>query len=581
VRALGPPRRAVALLAVAVPVVLSVALLAGCSSIPTSGPVKAGRDLRLERENSAVRVIGQPPVPDARPQDIVRGFLQAGADFVNDHAIARLYLAPEVRQRWQPGTSTSIYDRAEGAFSVQPVGNNAVTLQAAQVARIDGEGHYLRTSQGTRLTRTFGMERVNGQWRISSLDNGLLLTRGDVQETFRQLNLYFLAPSRAVLVPDTIFLPSVAGLSTVLVNRLLHGPSAPLRGAVRTAFPRGTELAVSSVPVRNGIARVNLDASVLQADDSARVLLSAQLLWTLKQLPEFQGLRVTADGKDLGVRGQGQVQPREAWRAYDPAGLIEGSIAYVVRGGRVGRVVDGRFTPVVGAAGDGRVTLRRPAVSLDAAKIAGLSADGRSLLAGRITEEGTLPVRLRAGTLSAPSWDASGNLWVVDSSVGRVWMVPEGTGEPTAVGLPRIAGRINGLRVARDGARVAVITGSGPDARLLVGAILRQRGAPQARIAALREVLPQLRAVRDVAWADATTLAVLGVEGSDPGALLLVDSDGYAISAVEPQPGLVSVAAAPSSRPLLAGTGDGRLLQYTAGRSWVELGPGSDPAYPG
>ncbi|MDQ1625270.1 MAG: hypothetical protein QOJ49_768 [Actinomycetota bacterium] len=562
--------------------VVCVALAAGCSSIPTSGPVRAGRDLRLERENSTVRVIGQPPVPGARPQDIVRGFLHAGADFVNDHAVARLYLAPAVRQRWRPGTATSIYDRAEGAFALEPSGADTVALTAAQVARIDGEGHYLRTAAGTRLRRTFGLVRVNGEWRISRLADGLLLTRGDVQETFRQLNIYFLAPSRAVLVPDTVFLPAVAGLSTVLVNRLLGGPSTPLRGAVTTAFPDGTRLAVSSVALRAGVARVNLDTTALKADDAGRALMSAQLVWTLKQLPEFTGLRVTADGRDLGVPGQGQVQPREAWRTFDPAGLTEGSIAYVVRGGRVGRIVDGRFTPVAGPAGDGRVALRRPAVSLDAARIAGLSVDGRSLLAGRLTEEGTLPVRLRGEALSAPSWDATGNLWAVDTATGRVWMVPDGTKPAVAVEVPRVAGGpVQALRVARDGARVALIAGAGAGARLLVGSIIRDRGAPRVRLTALREVMPQLHSVRDVAWADATTLALLGAEG-DAGVIpRLADTDGYTISTVEPQPGLLSIAAAPPARPLLAGTTDGRLLQYTAGRSWVDIGLGADPAYPG
>ncbi len=154
------------------------------------------------------------------------------------------------------------------------------------------------------------MTRVDGEWRIASLDNGLVLTQSDVQETFRQLNLYFLAPSRRVLVPDTVFLPSAPGLSTALVTRLLGGPTEELAAATTTAFPRGTSLAVSSVPVRDGIAQVNLDASALKADGAARALMSAQLVWTLKQLPEFQGLQLSVEGDDLSVPGQGQVQSR-------------------------------------------------------------------------------------------------------------------------------------------------------------------------------------------------------------------------------------------------------------------------------
>jgi hypothetical protein len=570
-------RRALAALVVAATV------LTGCSSLPTSGPVRAGRDLQADRDDVGVRVIGQPPVPGSRPQDIVRGFLQAGADFVNDHAVARLYLAPAARERWKPSAGTAVYNRSEAPFSVEPTEDGKVELTATEVAKIDAQGHYRRTPGGTRLTRTFPMTRVDGEWRIASLDNGLVLTQSDVQEAFRQLNLYFLAPSRRVLVPDTVFLPSAPGLSTALVARLLRGPTGGLSAAATTAFPRGSSLEVSSVPVRDGIARVNLDASVLQADGAARARMSAQLVWTLKQLPEFQGLQLTVEGDDLSVPGQGQVQSREAWSGYDPAGPEEGVDAVAVRGGRLGRIVAGRFTPVAGPAGSGRPALQRPAISLDGARAAGVTDGGRVLVTGRLAEDETLRERLRGAGLSTPSWDAGGNLWVVDGPVGRVWMVPDGTREPVAVKVPRVAaGRVTGIRVARDGARVAVVAGTGAQARLYVGSIVRGRaGSPTATIEHLTEILPQLRAVRSVAWADATTLAVLGALSGAQVTPFLADTDGYDVAPVEPETGLVSVVAAPPQRPLLAGTADGRIAQYTSGRGWVDLGPGADPAYPG
>ena len=426
------------------------------------------------------------------------------------------------------------------------------------------------------------MTRVDGEWRIASLDNGLVLTQSDVQETFRQLNLYFLAPSRRVLVPDTVFLPSAPGLSTALVTRLIGGPTEELAAATTTAFPRGTSLAVSSVPVRDGIARVNLDASALKADGAARALMSAQLVWTLKQLPEFQGLQLSVEGDDLSVPGQGQVQSADAWSGLDPAGVEEGVDAVAVRGGRLGRIVSGRFTPVPGPAGSGRPALRQPAVSLDGAQAAGVVDGGRGLVTGRLAENEPLGERLRGSALSTPSWDAGGNLWVVDAPVGRVWMIPDGTRDPVAVKVPKVpAGRITGIRVGRDGARVAVVAGTGAQARLYVGSIVRGRaGAPTAAIEHLTETLPELRSVRSVAWADATTLAVLGAQSGGQVAPLLTDTDGYDVAPVEPETGLVSMAAAPQQRPLLAGTAGGRLAQYTSGRGWVDLGPGRGSGLP-
>jgi hypothetical protein len=380
-----------------------------------------------------------------------------------------------------------------------------------------------------------------------------------------------------------VFLPSAPGLSTALVTRLLGGPTDQLAAATTTAFPRGTSLAVSSVPVRDGIARVNLDASVLKADGAARALMSAQLVWTLKQLPEFQGLQLSAEGDDLSVPGQGQVQSRDAWSALDPAGRAGGVDAVAVRAGRLGRIVAGRFTPVPGPAGSGRPALRQPAVSLDGAQAAGVVDGGRALVTGLLAGNETLGERLRGSALSTPSWDAGGNVWVVDVPVGRVWMVPDGTKDPVAVKVPKVAaGRVTGIRVGRDGARVAVVAGTGAQARLYVGSIVRGRaGSPTAAIEHLVEILPEVRSVRSVAWADATTLAVLGAQSGGQMSPFLTDTDGYDVAPVEPETGIVSVTAAPQLRPLLAGTAGGRIAQYTSGRGWVDLGPGADPAYPG
>ena len=51
------------------------------------------------------------------------------------------------------------------------------------------------------------------------------------------------------------------------------------------------------------------------------------------------------------------------------------------------------------------------------------------------------------------------------------------------------------------------------------------------------EPLPDLRLVRDVAWADATTLAVLGSRDGGPVAPFYVDIDGYDVVDVEPLAG--------------------------------------------
>src|SRR3990170_229925 len=277
---------------------LLAGLLPACASIPTSGPVQEGRDLRVERQEAAVPFIAEGPVRGATAAQVVQGFLRANADFRRDHEVARSYLTPSARQEWRPTAVTTVHDGGGVPPTVEDTGDGTVVARTTEVARIDAEGSFRRTAGAPEVTRSFRMERVDGQWRIGALDDGLLLSVLDVEQTFRQVSLYFLSPSRNQLVPDTVLVPELPGLSTKVVSRLLSGPTAGLRGAVETAFPQGTELEVQSVPVDAGLAIVPLDAQARRADQLQREQMSAQIVWTLKQLgPEIDRIRITAAGE--------------------------------------------------------------------------------------------------------------------------------------------------------------------------------------------------------------------------------------------------------------------------------------------
>jgi hypothetical protein len=575
--------------------VLATVLLCACAQIPTSGPIRGeGGDLRLERPNVAVPFIAEKPTPGASAEDVVRGFLRASADFRNDHAIARLYLSPQARQRWRPGAGTTVYDRAAAPLTVGAEAGGTVTVRGSQVATIDPDGSYRRTPEGSEVTRAFGMARVDGEWRIGSLDNGLLLSLVDVEESFRQVALYFLSPYRNTLVPDVVLLPELPGLSTKLVARLLRGPTVPLRGAVRTAFPQGTSLEVQSVPVVDGLATVRLDETALGADEDAREQMSAQIVWTLKQLgTEIQRIEILAGGEALVVSGVPQELPRESWLTFNPDGQASSPSVYAVRDGAVGRVIEGRFGPVAGPAGTGTIALRTPAVSLDASRLAAVGADRRAVYAGRPAADAAFEPVLTGGELSQPSWDPLGNLWVVDRSTGALLLLPDGAAEAVQVQVPKLAGGApTQVSVSRDGARVALVSGSGRSARLVVGAVAGvdrlQAEEPEAAGVAVTstwEVLPDLRGVRDVTWADARTLSVLGSRATLPVAPIYTSVDGYDVEEVEPADDLVTLAVAPPleprTTPLVVGTADGQLRQFTTSRGWVTVGPGADPTYPG
>lgn len=569
--------------------------LAGCASIPTSGPVRSGNDLPLERGDDGVPVIGQPPSPGASKSDIVDGFLASSADFRNDHAVARQYLTSTARQHWRPQDGTRIYDKA--TRSTSPGAEDTVTFEAREIGGIAADGGYRAAEPDGTVKSGFSLVRDGGEWRIDKLDNGLLLSSTEASDTYRPLSLYFLAPSGDTLVPDVVLLPEQTGLTTKLVARLLRGPTSDLRGAVTTAFPEGTALQVNSVPVSEGVANVELDAQALRGTDNrAREQMSAQLVWTLKQLAGIERVHVKAGGEDLAVSGVAAEQPTSRWPLYNPDELPVAVSAFVALDGKIGRYVDGRFEALRGPAGAPTPALRAPAVSLDQQRLATVSADGTTLYVGTLSPDADLKPRLSGANsdFSAPSWDRQKNLWVVDRADGRLLYLADGADTAQEVQVPALPGDLRAVVVSRDGARAALVVGTGRTARLLVGAVARQEtsdttvdGGELLSVLDMTDPLPALRGVRDVAWADATHLAVLGsVEGASLRPYL-VAVDGYTWSDVEPVPGdpAVTIAAAPPLRspdvPLLVGTVTGQLLQFTSGDSWQPVGPGTDPAYPG
>jgi hypothetical protein len=569
------------------------AALAGCASIPTSGAVRPGRDVRVEQQDDSVSFIADGPFDGATPAQVVQGFLDAGADFRGDHRVAREYLTDRAAQAWRPSAVTLVHEGGTGP-AVEDLGGGAVVARATEVARIDAEGTFARSAGATEVERTFRLVQEDGEWRIAELDNGLLLSQLDVDQAYRQVSLYFLSPTRNSLVPDTVLVPELAGLPTKVVSRLLRGPTAPLRGAVLTGFPTGTTLEVQSVPVSDGLATVPLSEEALGADQDAREQLSAQLVWTLKQLsPDIERIRITAGGDDLVVAGVKKEQDRDSWLTFDPDGLGDTASVYAVRSGVVGRIIEGAFQPVVGPAGSGDLLLRSPAVSLDTTELAAVSRDGRTLRVGQLTPNAGFDAVLTGGDLGAPSWDPLGNLWVVDRATGRLLLLPGGSGpavEVTVTDLP--GGRLPAaVAISRDGARAALVAGRGPGSRLVLGAVTGLEGlepdassSPRVVVKATHEVLPGVRAVRDVAWGDATTLTVLGSLEGAPVGPFTTSIDGYDVARIDSEVELATLTAAPASAesgPLVAETVDGQLVQYTAGGGWVLLGPGSDPAYPG
>lgn len=539
-------------------------------------------------EEPFIRVLAQYPTPGMSPLAIVRGFLSSSASFDGDHAVARDYLTSAAASSWNASAGVVVYNDEYG-FSLRSLGPRWVELRAPVVATMNSDGS-LTPARNVGLRRKFRLERVNGEWRIANPPRGLLLTRLDVSRSYRPLNLYFVSAQAPFLVPDPIYVPVVRpGAATSLVRALLDGPTPWLAPAVRTAFPRGTGLVVDAVPVENGVAQVNLSSDVLRASQSDTAALTAQLVWTLSQLPEVTGVEIQSDGVPLTISQNSGVQTTQDWEAFNPNAPPATDLAVGVAAGKVVQLTPTAPTALPGALGSGGIAVRSPAQSWSGQQIAAVSADGTTVYLQSAANPSQTVAVLRAQHVVSLSFSGSGDLWVVDQRAGRsvVQMLraaslaraDRAVPRPVPIALPRLPGkRIEQLRVARDGTRVAlVLAAARQPGELEVARVVRRDH--RASLSGFKPLERTLTNVQSVAWAASDQIAVLAQQRGAAVQPWLVGVDATVSATGGALPGAVRLTAAPGL-PLLAATGDGRVWEDT-GLSWRQLARATDPAYPG
>ncbi len=569
---------------------LTLLTLTGCGTVtstltaqvPTAGPVEQGAQIAGTSEDQFIRVIARPPREGMTPSQIVQGFLEASASFDGDHAVARQYLTPTASAGWNTSEGVTVYEGVPALSEFE----NGVSMSAPQSGEISEIGSYAVLPPGSELRANFGLDRVDGEWRIGRVPQGLLLSLADVDRAFRSYSIYFFNSSFTTLVPDPRMIPVIgSGLATTLVRRLIEGPSEWLEPAVRTGFPDGAGLAIDAVLVESGVARVQLDASVQLSDDRTRQALSQQLVWTLRQLPEVQAVELTAGGQPLSVPGALSPQPRESWPAVDPSGLPPGAAGYAATPSGVVRLNPTGVSPVPGEAGQGISdgedgVLVDIAVDRESRQIAGFDAEGTLwrgalLLGAPLRSVGEFP------GATALQFDPSGALWLVDPDQGLV-VIPE-SGEPIAVTVQGLASKatVQLLVPSRDGTRAALVVRRGPRTTLYLARLIRpsQTNVIGLIVDAPIRVEAKLSEVVDASWSSAESLAVLGSESAGSLQVYEVDMARGQVLAQGSPAAPVSLAAAPGL-PTLASSADGFVYEGSSG-TWSPLLSATSPAYPG
>jgi hypothetical protein len=570
---------------------LSLLLVAGCG-LPMAGGVQEPGALPSQQSQGGGDIQVLPPGPrdDASAFEIVRNFFGAQSDPADGHASARQFLAPELQRTWRDTGVVSVFGTE---LEVDPLAADRFRVTGALVGRIGTDGAY-GPADGTIDVQVQLRRGPRGRWLISKVPDGLLLSAADRDRSFRARSVYFLAPPASPsvpsshVVPDPIFLPVAADPADALVRRLLAGPSRPLGDSVRTAFPPGTTIRrVIADPA--GIVTVDLSAQVGSAPQLQKEQMSAQLGWTLLGGSDttYSSVRLESVGRPVAIRGPGgqadDTQDRTDSASYDPDGLSARATLYYI-GGRRLRQLDPTAGPVSDASG--QVVVDQAAASPRGGSLALLSHGRRGDVLQTGPASGPFPVRAQARSLASPTW-GSGEAGVFYLDDGAVELAPL-AGAPVQVPVDGIApyGPMRSIRVSRDGARAAIVAGTGASRCLLVGRLATRGGT--LHILDLRDVAPAVTDVRDLAWDSATSVIVLG-RMAGVSAPIRVVIDGSSVALVPrvflTQGTPLSVAAAPK-RPLAIGASlDGQpvlLRDNGSGAYSQESGiVGGLPFYPG
>ena len=550
-----------------------------CSTVPTSSPtVQVTQAPQPPDDEVGIEPLS--PVRGATPEEIVRGFIDAAASTVRGHPVAREHLAAEAADSWSDEAGITVLTPG---YATVTTDSGGVAVTADAVGTVDQRGVF--TGGGPEVfTYEFGVEQVDGEWRISRPPDGLLILQPDFERVYDQLSVYFLDPTGRRLVPDPRYLITGEAQPTALVDRLLAGPSSELAAGVGNPLA-GVQLRRA---VRVSARAVTVDLTgVPDGPGPSLSELCAQLVWTLDQL-RVGSVEILVDGEPVALEGVPSVQNVDDWVSFDPDAVAVDATGHYIDAGAL-RTVTGE--PAPGPAGTGVYGLTGAAVSADMrtgkldSMVATAGTGPATLLAGDYG--GELAPVLTGATLTTPTVAATrAETWVVREGVSVV-RVPAG-GPPQAVSAPTLSGlgRTEVLQLSPDGVRAAVVVDGPEGPALYRGTVVRSEDGGVA-LRDLRAVAPSLSQVVDVAWRDGGTLLVLaGGESDDRIVPYTVGVDGWGLTVV-PTSGLPTqpraIAAAPGRQPLVSAGGT---IWQLSGSIWVTLLrgreplPGTEPFYP-
>jgi hypothetical protein len=503
--------------------VLILGVLIGCTSIPQSGPVETA-DVELGVVDVDFDFLPPGPSTGASPEEILAGFIAAGTAAQNNYRVARSYLTSEAAQDWNPNSSVLI---RSGEPTLSSAAGNAITYTVPTVASVDEFGRYLATPVATDQELNFRFSREDDEWRISSLTDVVVLSVPAFQEAFSSYRLYYFSAGYRDLVADVRWFASRGEVSTKIVRSLLAKPSFWLdQGATVSAFPVGTQLALTPIVVTDGVARVDLTTQVLETNEVTRQRMMLQLTTSLAQVQGISSARISVNQNELVIDPLGEAGPT----------LASGrdSRLMVLRDRRFGYLQGGVVEVADGFSAEVAKLLPQDIFYSDAFGKAVLTrSDGVWVV------ERDQPARLldeRAGLVRAVV-DSCGFTWSSTSeSSPEMLQIINQSGQAST--LPLDLGEeatLVSFELSRDNTRVLLLVQTETGVRVLLTAVARNEECAPESIGEFVELGPLSGTAVDAAWIDDQQVAVVVKdEQAGAGEAFVFDTSGRSESLGRP-----------------------------------------------
>lgn len=532
--------------------ILSLTLCA-CASLPTAGPVTVSQVKNVDRLQLGLHASG--PVVGASPEDIVKGFLTASSSgYINNFTVARQFITGRAVEQWKPLESVLVY-RNSSAVKVSTDEDGSVRVEAKAVGNVDNTGVITLAANNTNYSTSFSLIKdQSGEWRISALENGVILSRTLFETLFREKPVYFLTPDRTAIVADQRWFSSETILSS-LTEATLSGPSKWLEGAVYSVFPAGSTLAGSGVIVNNGVAEVNINAVSAPISAQEQSLLFEQLGRTLGSATnQVQQISLSFAGKK--VESSLEASSIKSY-PYTDGGILG------TRPGRLVLIAEGKERVLYKG-----VQIDTPALSYGPNLGWSVVSEG-SLVLG--DEDGTIsPVK---GTnLIKPSWDRYNWVWTCASKADGNFLVANLNGAVRSLSADWIKDSVvSQVAVSREGSRIAVAhrSSTGSTVKVVVAGVIRDSSGIPTGVGGPLEIPVTADNILGMSWIDESTVALLRSVGSETNVITLVNIGGFTEDISTPAQAQW-IAAGVGENSILVGSANGIVYQRNA-NTWREV----------